>query len=371
MTRLRLRFLLIYFAAWIPVAVIYSYLIYQSSADRSVDGALIGGGESVLFAALLGLAVWSATRRLAERARPLHLVVGAHLLLSIAYTLVWTGLIVGSIALFAPRSVLDSFLQYALGWELLTGILLYGLVAGIAHGVTIGARLRRERDAVIRAEALRARAELSALRSQMNPHFLFNTLHSITALVRTDPRAVEDALERLALLLRRLLDVNRGGADQIALGEEWEIVGNQLELEKLRFGDRLRVVTEIDQEALDCVIPIFTLQPLVENAVRHGVAARTQPCTVTIGARVRGDVLEIEVRDDGPGADPRAALNASGLGLRAVRQRLMAQYGDRSGVHVDSAPGAGFRVQVTLPAIVSPARQQSSGTLHPAPSTLS
>src|SRR6185295_6075001 len=117
---------------------------------------------------------------------------------------------------------LTAFLEYALGWELLTGLLIYGMVAGIAQAVAVGARLRRERDAASRAEALRARAELSALRAQMNPHFLFNTLHSISALVRTDPRAVEDALERLALLLRRLLDVNRAGADQIVLAEEWE-----------------------------------------------------------------------------------------------------------------------------------------------------
>ena len=351
----RSRFLFGYFAAWIPVAAIYSFLIYLSSPDRSVYGAIIGGGESILFAALLGLAVWSATQRLADRPRPLSTLIGVHILLSIAYTITWTGLVVLSIAMFAPAPILPAFLQYALAWELLTGVLIYGFVAGIAHAVTVGARLRRERDAVSRAEALRARAELSALRSQMNPHFLFNTLHSISALVRTDPQAVEDALERLALLLRRLLDVNRAGADQIALAEEWEIVRDQLELEKLRFGDRLRVVTEIENDALECQIPIFTFQPLVENAVRHGVAGQTKPCTVTIKARVRGETLEIDVRDDGPGAEVKAAMNASGLGLRAIRQRLLAQYGDRAGVHVESAPNAGFRVQVTLPAIAAPA----------------
>jgi signal transduction histidine kinase len=362
MTRTRLRFLSIYFAAWIPVAALYSLLIYRSSNDRSPYGSIIGGVESVLFASLLGVVVWTTTRRLAERSRPTRTLVGAHLLLSIAYTVTWTGLIVLSIALFAPKPVLTSFLQYALGWELLTGLFLYGMVAGISHAVTVTRRLRREHEAAAKAEALRARAELSALRAQMNPHFLFNTLHSISALVRTDPRAVEDALERLALLLRRLLDVNRAGTDQISLGEEWEIVGNQLELEKLRYGERLHVVADIESEALECLIPIFTLQPLVENAVRHGVASRTERCTVTIGAHMRGETLEIEVRDDGPGADPRVAMNAPGLGLRSVRQRLMAQYGDRAGVHIETAPGKGFLVRVALPAFAAPGSQRLAPT---------
>jgi sensor histidine kinase YesM len=353
----RSRFLLTYFVAWAPFAALYSLLIYLSSEIdpdrvRSAYGAVSGGVVSIVIASLLGLVVWRVSRRLAERQSAASTAVVAHVLLAIAYSITWTVFIALSIALFAPPQVIAMFLQKAAGWNALTGLFLYGMVAGIAHAVTVGARLRRERDAASKAEALRTRAELSALRAQMNPHFLFNTLHSISALVRTDPGAVEDALERLALLLRRLLDVNRAGADQLALGEEWEIVREQLELEKLRFGNRLRVVTEIETDALECQIPIFTLQPLVENAVRHGVAAQTKPCTVTISAHVRRETLEIDVRDDGPGTDIKAAMNAPGLGLRAIRQRLLAQYGDRAGVHVETAPGKGFLVRVTLPAAV-------------------
>jgi two-component system LytT family sensor kinase len=371
----RSRFLLTYFVAWAPFAALYSLLIYLSSEIdpdrvRSAYGAVSGGVVSIVIASLLGLVVWRVSRRLAERQSAASTAVVAHVLLAIAYSITWTVFIALSIAFFAPPQVIAMFLQKAAGWNALTGLFLYGMVAGIAHAVTVGARLRRERDAASKAEALRARAELSALRAQMNPHFLFNTLHSISALVRTDPGAVEDALERLALLLRRLLNVNRAGADQLALGEEWEIVRDQLELEKLRFGDRLRVVTEIEIDALECQIPIFTMQPLVENAVRHGVAAQTKPCTVTISACVRGETLEIDVRDDGPGADPRTALNASGLGLRAIRQRLLAQYGDRAGLHVESVPGAGFKVRVTLPAVAAPVSHvQTSSSQHLTPTT--
>jgi two-component system LytT family sensor kinase len=359
----RLRFLVLYLAAWLPAAALYSLLIYLQTNDRSVSGALMGGVQSVLLAALLGLPVWSVTQRFAEKSRSIGRVVAVHAGMGLAYALAWSGLITLSIALFAPAEVYTEFVRYALGWQFLTGLFVYGMVAGVAHALAVSKRLRREREASARAEALRTRAELSALRAQMNPHFLFNTLHSISALVRTDPQAVEDALERLAALFRRLLDVNRLGVDHLALAEEWEIVRDQLELEKLRFGDRLQVVSDIENDALECQIPVFTLQPLVENAVKHGVSARTQRCTIFIAARVRNDVLELEVRDDGPGADARAALSAPGLGLRAVRQRLMAQYGDRAGVHVATTPGAGFCVRVTLPAVAAPVPSEHARAL--------
>jgi two-component system, LytTR family, sensor kinase len=363
--RQRLQFLTAYFAAWVPAAALYAFMIHQQTEarSRSLSGAIWGGAESMLAAALLGLVVWRLTQRLGERARPMATLVGSHVALAIAYTGAWNTWIVVSMYFFAPRVVFDTYVQFGLGWNIMTGLLLYGIVAGIAHALTAGRRLRREREATARAEALRVHAELSALRAQMHPHFLFNTLHSIAALARTDPGAVEDALERLAGLLRRLLDVRRLTADQVPLGDEWDIVRDQLELEKLRFGDRLRVIADVDSEALECLIPIFSLQPIVENAVKHGVAARTQPCTIHVSARVQGETLELEVRDDGPGADKRAALNAPGLGLRSLRQRLLALHGDRGGVHVETEPGKGFLIRVTLPAVAAPI----PSTPHPVP----
>lgn len=351
----RTRFLAWYFAAWVPVAVVYSLLIHLSNNRRDLEGALVGGAQSILYAAVLGLLAWRAAERLAERQRPAAALLGAHLGLGVLYSSVWTALVLVSILAFAPPDVYASFVRYALGWELLTGFFLYGIVAGVAHGVTVNGRLRRERDAASRAEALRARAELHAVRAQIHPHFLFNTLHSIAALVRSDPDAAERALERLATLLRRLMDETRGSADRVPLGEEWAIVREQLALEQLRFGDRLGVAAELEPDALDCLVPVLTLQPLVENAIKHAVAPRSAPTTVHIGARIEGELLVVEVRDDGRGADPRAAMSAPGLGLRAVKQRLLAAYGDRGGLHVESSPGAGFRAVMSLPAVSAPA----------------
>ena len=234
-----------------------------------------------------------------------------------------------------------------LDWLLMT----YSAIIGLSYALDY----RRESQArALKTANLETRlieARLKTLQAELHPHFLFNTLHSISALVRSDPRAVEHALERLAALLRRLLDVNRGGADQIALAEEWEIVRDQLDLETLRFGDRLHIDEQIEPDALECLVPVFTVQPLVENAIRHAVATRTQTCVVRIRAAVHDEQLIIEVTDDGPGADPRAVHAAPGLGLSAVRQRLLALYGDRAGVRIDTAPGRGFSVRVTMPAI--------------------
>jgi signal transduction histidine kinase len=362
----RIRFLAAYFAAWIPAAVLYSFMIYRvSPPPRSAEEAAIGGVQSIVVAALLGLAVWWYISRIADRPRPWFVRAAVHAFMAVVYTAAWNAFVLASIYFFAPRPIYDDYLQFGFGWNLLTGVLMYGMVAGAAHALTASKRLRGEREVLARSEALRTRAELSALRAQMNPHFLFNTLHSISALVRSDPRAAENALERLGALLRRLLDVNRLGADQVTLGEEWDIVRDQLQLESLRFGDRLRVIENVESEALDCLIPMFTLQPLVENAIKHGVASRTQPCIVRITARVvmadaGQELLYLEVQDDGPGADRRAAMSATGLGLRAIRQRLMAQYGDQGGVHVETAPGEGFLVRVSVPATLSPATRLPS-----------
>lgn len=357
----RSRFLWGYSVAWLPFAALYSFLIYWQSPVRSVAGALEGGIVTVATAAVLGLAVWTAIRRLAERPRSVWRWMGTHLALAAGYSASWNALTLGSIWLFAPRSVLEMYVRFALGWATLTGLILYGFLAGIAHAWAVGVRLRREREAAVRAEGLRAQAELRALRAQVNPHFLFNTLHSISALVRSEPAVVEDALERLALLLRRLLDSQRVGVDHWTLAEELEIVEDQLALEKLRFGDRLHVSVDIESDALECRVPVFTLQPLVENSIRHGVSAQTSRCTLTVTGRIVRDLLILEVADDGPGAHEHDILGAVGLGLRSVRQRLQAQYGDSGAVHIETVPGAGFLVQVALPIENAPPNRVEEG----------
>jgi two-component system LytT family sensor kinase len=136
----------------------------------------------------------------------------------------------------------------------------------------------------------------------------------------------------------------------VTLGDELEFVRNYLSLEQLRLGDRLRIVENVDPDALDCILPSLTLQPLVENAIKYGIAPRTAGGTIGIGASFRDNMLVLEVSDDGQGAASDIAHSAPGVGLRAVRQRLETRYPQAALLAVATAPGHGFVVHIELPA---------------------
>jgi len=247
-------------------------------------------------------------------------------------------------------------------WLACSFLSLYAAVAALAHAVRATARLReRELEAT--------RAELRALRAQLNPHFLFNALHSVGVLVRSDPARAEDAVERLGDLLRYVLrasqceDAATPADVEVPLDEELAFVRDYLSVERIRFGARLQVVEEIAPAARHVRIPALLLQPLVENAVKYAVGARREGATVHLVARraadaVVGDVLRLGVIDDGPGATGPAtaaavpagrAVDGEGMGLEGVRRRLAACYAERQRVDVTTPAGGGFAVWLTIP----------------------
>lgn len=197
-------------------------------------------------------------------------------------------------------------------------------------------------------ENRRLAAELRAMVAQLRPHFLLNSLHSLAALLRRDPAAAEQGLVQLGDLLRHTLH----GVEtvRIPLADEWKFTRAYLELEQLRLGERLRVESELSDEAATCEVPRLIVQPLAENAVRHAAAARTAGARIQMRAWVDGTTLHIAVEDDGPGAEPHAMARAPGLGLRAVRAQLAAHYGDRAQLEINAAPGAGLRATIRVPA---------------------
>jgi LytS/YehU family sensor histidine kinase len=223
----------------------------------------------------------------------------------------------------------------------------YLLAVSVAHQVRAQRRLAVQRLALAEAEARVAREKLHALRAQLNPHFLFNVLHSVSFLVRADAKAAEKALEHLGEMLRYVLDDAAG--DEVELEDEWAFVRHYLALESLRLSDRLQVRTELDPEALECRIPPFTVQILVENAIKHGIAPLARAGTVWIRARRLNASLRIEVRDDGVGLKREDLSAKGGLGLRALEERLRTRYQGQALLEIHSAPGAGFDVTVTLP----------------------
>ncbi len=197
---------------------------------------------------------------------------------------------------------------------------------------------------------LAATAQLAALRAQINPHFLFNSLNSIAQLIHTDPDKAEACVERLAEIFRYIL--RRAEKEFVPLGEELQMTDAYLEIERARFGDRLRVEKRIDPRCLQQLVPNLVLQPLVENAVKHGLSLKIGPGTVSIEALVADGVLTITVGDDGVGM-PRAALASvyeRGVGLSNLRDRVARLYGIDYLPEITSTPDAGTRVRLRLPA---------------------
>jgi signal transduction histidine kinase len=196
---------------------------------------------------------------------------------------------------------------------------------------------------------LAATAQLAALRAQMNPHFLFNSLNSIAQLIHVDPVKAEVCVERLAEIFRYLL--NRAEQDFVPLADELQMTNAYLDIERARFDERLRVETAIDPKALRRLIPNLILQPLVENAVKHGLSRKVGPGTLRIEAGVDGDTLMLVVDDDGLGMSPAVLerVYERGVGLRNLRARLERLYGPSHPLEIASAPGEGTRVCVRLP----------------------
>jgi signal transduction histidine kinase len=359
----RVRGWLLYASAWVPVAAAYAQLIGR---ERGISGwsAIYAGVDYAIIPALLGVAVWWVTGRVRWPARNPLLFFGLHLVFAAIYSAAWLAFVFASIATGAGWDQALAITRTFAGWQLLTGFWTYGIIAGIGYAIRITKSLREKEAARARAEAARVTAELSALRGQLNPHFLFNTLHTVIALVRRDPHKAEAALEQFGEMLRYVLDLNRTKQEDVQLADEIEFVRNFLALEQLRLTDRLRVVEKIGLDTLDCIIPSLTLQPLVENAVKYAIAPRVEGGRVTISTWLESSSLVLEVADDGPGFSESAA-SGTGVGLRAVRQRLETRYPGESTFEITSVPGAGFTVRLSLPAR-SGATVPSLGSLRPA-----
>ncbi len=240
----------------------------------------------------------------------------------------------------------------SLAWRGFLALLVYGCLvgAGLALAGARAAAQARARAEI--AERLRAEARLQVLRANLNPHFVLNVLHSLVGLAERDPKLTAQALERLGSTLRFALRLQARGTDRVSLGEELALVRDTLALERLRLGARLRDRFDVPEELLTVAVPTFTLQPLIENALRHAIAPRSSGGRLEVTARASAEGLVLTVDDDGdsiaspPGA--AAATSGEGLGLALLRDRLQTLYGDRARLDTGPSPLGGFRATVTL-----------------------
>ncbi len=203
-------------------------------------------------------------------------------------------------------------------------------------------------------ERLLLHARMEALQNQINPHFLFNTLNSISSLVRFDPDMARDVIFKLATILRRLLNSSEAFAP---LREEFEFIDNYLDIEVVRFGrDKLRVVKDLDPASLDVVVPSMLLQPLVENSIKHGLGPKVEGGSIFLRSRVTDSRLIIEVEDDGVGMggaqlEESSSWSGMGIGMANISERLQVLYGDTARMTIDSHEGKGTLIRIRLPLV--------------------
>jgi two-component system LytT family sensor kinase len=250
----------------------------------------------------------------------------------------------------APEKLTFSlFLKSAVAGYFVRYIILSWAMIGVAHALDYYGKYRDGELRAARLESGLARARLQLLKSQLQPHFLFNTLNAVSALVHTDVEEADRVLARLGELLRLTLD--DFDVQESPLARELDVARAYLEIEQARLGPRLSVCWDVAPDVLDAMVSTFLLQPLVENAVRHGVAPRVAPGRIEVRARRDGDRLRLEVRDDGPGlpAEPSAGSVPPGVGLANTHARLLHLYGTQQRLEVSNDPSGGCVVEIVLP----------------------
>ena len=342
----------IIFAAW----AVFGLLVANQSTILSALGGRPMPWVTALRPGLLEASLWAFTtvaifwlaRRFPlERGQVLQ-GIAVHLVAAVVIALARSGVMV-VLGWYLPWVRVRTFSSQFWGSSS-QNLLYYALLLGIAH---LGLYYRRYRERELAAEQLArglTEARLQALKMQLQPHFLFNTLNAISALIPADAKPARRMVARLGDLLRTTLEHEE--TQEVTLREELDFLQPYLEIEQARLEDRLTVVMKIAPETLDARVPHLILQPLVENAVRHGIAARIEPGTVEISASRAPDdrFLLLEVRDDGQGMDRDHELGTRrGVGLTNIRSRLEQLYGREHRFKLESQAAGGVLVRIAVP----------------------
>lgn len=350
------RFVLLVVAGWIFYALFFGVQSYISGRYSGREVWLVGSMVGWFICALIWMAATPIALKIAqrfpfERGR-LRVSIPVHLIAGVIFSVTTLG-IYSLVSLKLSRIPVSFFETWGnfLVTEFHFFLLVYFALIGLYQVYNYYSRFRAQESRAMQLEVTAAQletqlanAQLDALKMQIHPHFLFNTLNSISVLMQDDPRAANEMLLRLSELLRTTL---KSEATQVVpLRQELDFLRDYLAIEQTRFQDRLTVRFDVDDDALDASVPNLILQPLVENAIRHGIAHRADAGLVEIHARRNNGFVDLSVLDNGNGAS--TSSNSSGIGLRNSRARLEKLYGDEYKFEVINGDG-GFRVNIQIP----------------------
>jgi two-component system LytT family sensor kinase len=322
-------------------------------------GMLLLGQLTVWYpiALLAPACLWLAARFRLERERwlpTLAIHLGINLAFHVCLVLISLPLehLIWGDPIFSLR-FLQTLHQRLIG-RLPTDVIIYWMIVGAGYAFEYYRRFREQQLQAARLELLAtqletqlAQAQLQALKMQLHPHFLFNTLHAISALMDDDVKGARRMIARLSDLLR--LTLENVGQQEVSLRQELDALERYLEIEQIRFQDRLTVRLAVAPETLDASVPNLVLQPIVENAIRHGIAPRSSAGRIEIHAERRDGMIELQVIDDGPGLQPGDEEFKEGIGLANTRARLRQLYGDHHRIEIKDADGGGLVVKLSIP----------------------
>ena len=354
MLRNIIRRIAIALAAWLPFFTMW-FLVTLSASREPFRVVLLASLLSMGTAGLAGIPIWYACKRwpLPPDFRFSFYVL--HVGLAVLYGTSWTALTCVLLLLRGSLSMKQLTLA-AVSRQVVLGGWCYTIFAGISYAVQTRNRLHEKEVLVARAEALASAARLDALRARLNPHFLFNALHTLSALTKFRPETAEKAIERIGDMLRYTL--KEDGRDLVEFSEEYDFTREYLAFEQLRYEDRLKIHEEIDRESYNFDVLPFSIQTLAENAVHHAISTRPEGGSIWIRCSAQDSRLTVSVRDDGPGVGSDGPSHQ--FGLRSLRERLAAAYGGSAELRTKTSPG-GFEATLIIPALTYAAPDEVKG----------
>ncbi len=332
-------------AAWVVVSLLQAFVL---AAQEDLPFLLAIFSMALFYGvlALLAIPVWYICAWQGREQRPAWMLVVLHLVLPVAVLGLWLGSYVGMVYLAGGEPAVREQLAQGL-WILLQSLTIYTLMVSGMLWVQTSRRLERQRRREARLQLLAREAEVRALRAQLRPHFLFNVLNSIYSLTHSEPEKAREMVALLADLMRATLEAS--DQRQVALADEIELVKRYLDIEAIRLGERLTVEINLAPSVRDVPVPPFLLQPVVENSIKHGIAATRDPGRIEVRAAPRDHGLELVVSDTGVGLEVGGSRAAEGRGLQITRARLQSLYGSDFSLQLRDAEPRGCEVRLWVP----------------------
>ncbi len=343
------KFILYGFLLWTLWVGFYS-VVFKFQVGVPWFVALFVSAENYYIFALLSIGIWFVCRQIPYGRLPVPIFVFIHFILAIVCSTLWLFLTYGLWYLQSGKEIFKFVeIEKIIGWQFLFGMITYLLLAGIFYTIIYYKHYREEELREAELKLLTRDAELKALKLQVNPHFLFNSLNSINALVTKDPQLARRMIARLSELLRMALESHK--KLMVPLREELDFVHTYLEIERIRFGERLAYEEEVGQKLLAQPFPAMLLQPLVENAVKHGIVNSRKGGRIRLRMEVSGDRITCSVGNTLPGevGMGEGSPNQGGTGLSNIHQRLERLYEGNYELQIDRSDPRWFEVSLSLP----------------------